>query len=62
MSMEDGDRSVHRRDVVCGGGLAVFGAVLTALLGGTKPLRAAGITGAVPEIDSIAVRVVVDSY
>ena len=54
--------SVHRRDVLCGGGVAVFGLMLTALLGGTKPVRAAGVTGAVPEIDSLAVRVVVDGY
>jgi 7,8-dihydropterin-6-yl-methyl-4-(beta-D-ribofuranosyl)aminobenzene 5'-phosphate synthase len=62
MFKDDEHRSVHRRDVVCGGGVAVFGAMLTALLGGTKPLRAQGVTGAVPEIDSLGVRVVVDSY
>jgi 7,8-dihydropterin-6-yl-methyl-4-(beta-D-ribofuranosyl)aminobenzene 5'-phosphate synthase len=62
MSTEDEHGSVQRRDVVCGGGLAVFGTMLTALLGGAKPLRAASLTGAVPEIDSLAVRVVVDNY
>jgi 7,8-dihydropterin-6-yl-methyl-4-(beta-D-ribofuranosyl)aminobenzene 5'-phosphate synthase len=62
MSTDDDNRSVHRRDVVCGGGLAVFGTMLTALLGGAKPLRAASLTGAVPEIDSLAMRVVVDDY
>jgi 7,8-dihydropterin-6-yl-methyl-4-(beta-D-ribofuranosyl)aminobenzene 5'-phosphate synthase len=62
MSTEHEHRSVHRRDVICGGGLAAFGAMLSALLGGARPVRAAGVTGAVPEIDSLAVRVVIDSY
>ena len=62
MSTESEQGSVHRRDVVCGGGLAVFGIMLTTLLGGTRPVRAAGVTGAVPEIDGLAVRVVVDGY
>jgi 7,8-dihydropterin-6-yl-methyl-4-(beta-D-ribofuranosyl)aminobenzene 5'-phosphate synthase len=62
MPTEHGHRSVHRRDVICGGGLAVFGAMLSALLGGARPVRAAGVTGAVPEIDSLSVRVVIDSY
>ncbi len=55
-------KSLHRRDVVCGGGLVAFGMMLTALLGSTKPVRAAPVAGAVPEIDGLAVRVVVDSY
>ena len=62
MPTEHEHRSVDRRDVVCGGGLAAFGAMLSALLGGARPVRAAGVTGAVPEIDSLAVRVVIDSY
>jgi 7,8-dihydropterin-6-yl-methyl-4-(beta-D-ribofuranosyl)aminobenzene 5'-phosphate synthase len=62
MPTEHEHRSVHRRDVICGGGLAAFGAMLSALLGGARPVRAAGVTGAVPEIDSLAARVVVDSY
>jgi len=62
MSTEHEHRSAHRRDVICGGGLAAFGAMLSALLGGARPVRAAGVTGAVPEIDSLAVRVVIDSY
>jgi 7,8-dihydropterin-6-yl-methyl-4-(beta-D-ribofuranosyl)aminobenzene 5'-phosphate synthase len=59
---ENSSTALHRRDVVCGGGLVAFGMMLTALLGSTKPVRAAAVTGAVPEIDSLAVRVVVDSY
>jgi 7,8-dihydropterin-6-yl-methyl-4-(beta-D-ribofuranosyl)aminobenzene 5'-phosphate synthase len=53
---------MRRRDVVCGGGAAMFGAVVTALMGGSKPVKAEAISGSVPELDSVAVRVVVDSY
>src|SRR5215475_1143357 len=54
--------TIQRRDVVCGGGAALFSAVVTSLLGGAKPVRAETIAGKVPEIDRVAVRVVVDSY
>jgi 7,8-dihydropterin-6-yl-methyl-4-(beta-D-ribofuranosyl)aminobenzene 5'-phosphate synthase len=53
---------VHRRDVVCGGGAAAFGTLVAALLGGAKPVSAEGVSGAVPEIDHLAVRIVIDSY
>ena len=53
---------VNRRDMVCGGGAAVFSAMLASLLGGTKPVRAEPIAGAVPEVDGLSVRVVTDSY
>ena len=53
---------MHRRDVVCGGGAAMFGALITALMGGSKPVKAEALSGSVPELDSVAVRVVVDSY
>jgi 7,8-dihydropterin-6-yl-methyl-4-(beta-D-ribofuranosyl)aminobenzene 5'-phosphate synthase len=53
---------VDRRHVLCGGGAAVVGALIASLLGGTKPVRAASISGAVPEVDGLAVRVVIDSY
>jgi 7,8-dihydropterin-6-yl-methyl-4-(beta-D-ribofuranosyl)aminobenzene 5'-phosphate synthase len=62
MSKEKLYRQVSRRDAVCGGGLAVFAAMLSELLGGSKPARAANVTGPVPEVDGLAVRVVVDSY
>jgi 7,8-dihydropterin-6-yl-methyl-4-(beta-D-ribofuranosyl)aminobenzene 5'-phosphate synthase len=55
-------RPLRRRDAVCGGGLAVFGAMLTALPGSSKPVRAASLSGAVPAVDGLAIRVVVDSY
>lgn len=61
MPTTHGDTSVLRRDVVCGGGLTLLDMLLTALLGGTKPARAATVSGAVPEIDSLAVRVIVDN-
>ena len=54
--------SLGRRDLLCGGGAAVFSAIVATLIGGAKPVRAETITGSVPEIDSLAVRVVVDSY
>jgi 7,8-dihydropterin-6-yl-methyl-4-(beta-D-ribofuranosyl)aminobenzene 5'-phosphate synthase len=53
---------VGRRHVLCGGGAAVVGAMIASLLGGAKPVRAASISGAVPEVDGLAVRVVTDSY
>jgi 7,8-dihydropterin-6-yl-methyl-4-(beta-D-ribofuranosyl)aminobenzene 5'-phosphate synthase len=53
---------VNRRRFLCGGGAAVFGAMILSLLGGTKPVRAAAISGAVPELDGLAIRVVTDSY
>ena len=54
--------AVHRRDVVCGGGAAIFSAIIATLMGGSKPAKAEMISGSVPELDSVAVRVVVDSY
>jgi 7,8-dihydropterin-6-yl-methyl-4-(beta-D-ribofuranosyl)aminobenzene 5'-phosphate synthase len=40
----------------------MFGAVVTALMGSSKPVKAEGISGSVPELDGVAVRVVVDNY
>jgi 7,8-dihydropterin-6-yl-methyl-4-(beta-D-ribofuranosyl)aminobenzene 5'-phosphate synthase len=54
--------AIHRRDVVCGGGAALFSAIVATLMGGAKPVRAETLAGKVPEIDRAAVRVVVDSY
>src|SRR6516225_3876419 len=53
---------LNRRDVFCGSGAAAFTAVVTMLMGGAKPVCAKTITGSVPEVDRVAVRVVVDSY
>ena len=40
----------------------MFGALVASLLGGATPARAAALIGRVPEVDRVAVRVVVDSY
>jgi 7,8-dihydropterin-6-yl-methyl-4-(beta-D-ribofuranosyl)aminobenzene 5'-phosphate synthase len=61
MSIDQCD-SLDRRDVVCGGGAAVFSTIVATLMGDAKPVRAEAISGSVPEIDRVAVRVVVDSY
>jgi 7,8-dihydropterin-6-yl-methyl-4-(beta-D-ribofuranosyl)aminobenzene 5'-phosphate synthase len=53
---------MRRRDVVCGGGAAMFGALLAMLIGRSKPARAETIAGSVPEIDRVAIRVLIDSY
>jgi 7,8-dihydropterin-6-yl-methyl-4-(beta-D-ribofuranosyl)aminobenzene 5'-phosphate synthase len=54
--------AMHRRDVLCGGGAAMFSTIVATLMGGAKPVRAATISGSVPEVDRVAVRVLVDSY
>src|SRR3974390_2391440 len=54
--------ALHRRDVMCGGGAAMFGVIVATLMGSSKPVKAEAISGSVPEVDTVAVRVVVDSY
>src|SRR2546421_3699869 len=54
--------SIDRRRLLCGGGSALFGSLVASLLGGAKPVRAEPLSGAVPEIDGLAIRVVTDSY
>ncbi|WP_407119600.1 MBL fold metallo-hydrolase [Bradyrhizobium sp. LMG 9283] len=54
--------AIHRRDVVCGGGAALFSAVVATLIGSGRAVRAEAVAGKVPEIDRVAVRVLVDSY
>jgi len=51
-----------RRTVLCGGGAVAFEAVLASLLGGAAPARAEGLSGGVPEVDRVAIRVLIDSY
>ncbi|HWY84568.1 MAG TPA: MBL fold metallo-hydrolase [Roseiarcus sp.] len=53
---------IGRRGVVYGGGAAAIGAVLDSYFGALKPARAQEATRAPPEIDRLAVRVLVDSY
>jgi 7,8-dihydropterin-6-yl-methyl-4-(beta-D-ribofuranosyl)aminobenzene 5'-phosphate synthase len=62
MSSEHEGDLMDRRDALCVGGGAVLGAMLAALLGGSKPVRAAALAGPVPEVDRLTVRVVIDSY
>jgi len=62
MSTDTHEDCFHRRQLLCGGGALVFGAMMASLLGGSKPARAQAIAGTVPEVDKISARVVVDSY
>ena len=51
-----------RRDLLCGGGALVMSLLLAGLLGGSRPARAHALTGPVPELDEVTVRIVTDSY
>ena len=62
MSMDAHNGNLHRRDVLCGGGALLFGAMLASLLRGSKPVRAQTIASDFPEVDRVSVRVVIDSY
>ena len=53
---------LDRRSVICGGGAAAFLAILSALLGPREPVVAAPISGGVPELDRVAVRIVVEDF
>jgi 7,8-dihydropterin-6-yl-methyl-4-(beta-D-ribofuranosyl)aminobenzene 5'-phosphate synthase len=53
---------MRRRTMLCGGGAVAFETLLASLLGGAAPARAEALAGPVPEVDRVAVRVVVDAY
>src|SRR4051812_17247196 len=53
---------ISRRGALCGGGAGVLAAMIGTLLGDRRPVRAETISGPVPEVDSLAVRVVIDNY
>jgi 7,8-dihydropterin-6-yl-methyl-4-(beta-D-ribofuranosyl)aminobenzene 5'-phosphate synthase len=53
---------VGRREFICGGGSGVLSVILATLLAGSKPVRAEAVTGSLPELDRVAVRIVIDSY
>src|SRR3979409_2788202 len=53
---------VGRREFVCGGGAGVLSVILATLLAGSKSVRAEAVTGSLPELDRVAVRIVIDSY
>jgi len=54
--------SLRRRSVLCGGGGMLLGTIVTALIGRNKPARAATWAAAVPEVDRLLVRSVIDDY
>ena len=53
---------VGRREFICGGGASVLSVILATLLAGSKPVKAETVTGSLPELDRVAVRIVIDSY
>lgn len=53
---------VRRRDVLCAGGAGALATIIHTLLGPAEAARAEGITGSVPEVDSLTVHVVTDNY
>src|SRR3954462_10689580 len=55
------DFLISRRNALGGGGASVLATMIAALVGDGKPVRAATTAGPVPEVDSLAVRVVIDS-
>jgi 7,8-dihydropterin-6-yl-methyl-4-(beta-D-ribofuranosyl)aminobenzene 5'-phosphate synthase len=54
--------SLRCRALLCSGGAVAFESLLASLRGGTKPARAEGLFSPVPEVDRIAIRVLIDSY
>lgn len=62
MSHYSDESGVSRRDVLCTGGGVMFSYLVAGLLSGAKPARAQALSGATPEVDRLAVRVVTDSY
>ena len=62
MSSDANENPWDRRHILCGGGALVFSAMMASLLGASKPVRAETLTGSVPEVDRLSIRVVVDSY
>src|SRR5262245_7117272 len=62
MSDDANMSGVSRRDLLCAGGATMFSSLVTGLLGGVKPARAQALSGATPEVERLAVRVVTDSY
>jgi 7,8-dihydropterin-6-yl-methyl-4-(beta-D-ribofuranosyl)aminobenzene 5'-phosphate synthase len=62
MTRQDGRYGLRRRELICTGGGATYGSIMTSLLCGTRPARAELAMGAIPAVDRVSVRVVVDSY
>ncbi len=55
-------RGMGRRDFLCVGGGGAFAALVATLTAGGKLAQAQAVSGAVPEVDRLMVRVVTDSY
>ncbi len=53
---------LSRRDLLRIGSAAAMGTMAAVLTGGAKPVRAQALSGPVPEVDRLAVRIVTDSY
>jgi len=62
MSSDASDALLNRRHLLCGGGAIAFSAMMASLLGASKPVLAETMSGKVPEVDRLSIRVVVDSY
>jgi 7,8-dihydropterin-6-yl-methyl-4-(beta-D-ribofuranosyl)aminobenzene 5'-phosphate synthase len=62
MGTNSDSAALDRRAALCGCGAAAFSGLLASLLGESSPAQAQILTGAVPEVDRVAVRVVIDSY
>ena len=53
---------MNRREVLCAGGAVLLARLVSGLLGGVTAARAEALNGSVPEVDRLALRVVIDSY
>ena len=62
MPHDSENAGISRRDLLCAGGAAMFSYLLGGFLGGAKAVWAQAVSGPVPEVDRLAVRVVTDSY
>lgn len=62
MSPHPREHFLHRRHLLCGGGAVAFAAIMTSLLGDSKPARAQTLPRSVPEVDRVSVGVAVDNY
>ena len=54
--------SARRRHFLGAAGVTALGSVFGGMLVGIKPARAQSLSGPVPEVDRLAIRVVTDSY
>ena len=62
MTIDSNQNGFSRRDVLCMAGASLLARLVSGLLGGVTAARAETLSGSVPEVDRLAVRVVIDSY